>query len=360
MKSFVQWKRGKTTRQAHVDLDGLKDDELGRRGFSGRQVQLYRRHDPTQFRAEGDYRLRRGSTYALLGGDAEDPRARPTMLLANADCRLGISRRAEAMPYYVRNINGDEVHFVHRGTGRYETEMGTIPYEPGDYVVLPKALTYRVVPDGPENLFFVVETNDELQVPDYGPLGRHAPFDPTLVFVPEARVIDDPRPWEIVVQHGDQVSSIWYDHDPCDVEGWKGDLVPLKLNIRDWNVISSDTLHLPPSVHQFLGSRGLVLCTFLPHPAPSRVGAERVPWSHRNADYDEVTFYHGGNFLGAPLPGGLVEHAPQGLHHGAPEIARVMARKHHDKVSRLEWQIVAVETSLPLAPTEAFRKLAGA
>lgn len=359
MKSFVHHNRGKTTRQAHVDLDGLKDDELGRRGFAGRQVQLYRRNDPTRYRSEGDYRPRRGSTYDLAVEDARDPRARPTVILANEDCRIAISHRSEAMPYYVRNVNGDEVHFVHRGTGRYETEMGTIPYEPGDYVVLPKAVTYRIVPDGPESQFFIVETNDELQVPDYGPLGRHAPFDPSVVFVPEPRVIDDERPWEIVVQHGDRLSSIWYEHDPCDVEGWKGDLFPFKLNIRDWNVICSDTLHLPPSVHQFLGARGVVVCTFLPHPAPSRVGVERVPWYHRNADYDEVTFYHAGNFLGAPLPPGLVEHAPQGVHHGAPEAARVMARKTHDKVSRLEWQIVCIETSRTLVPTDAFRALAG-
>ena len=284
---------------------------------------------------------------------------RERVLAREDDCRVAISRRSAPMPYYFRNVNGDEVHFVHQGTGRFETEMGTVPYEPGDYVVIPKAITYRIVPDGAENLFFVVETSDELQVPDYGPLGRHAPFDPGLVFVPEARVIDDPNPWEIVIQHGDSLSSIRYPHDPCDVEGWKGDLFPFKLNIRDWNVISSDTLHLPPSVHQFLGARGVVVCTFLPHPAPSRVGAERVPWYHRNADFDEITFYHGGSFLGTPLPPGLFEHAPQGIHHGAPEIARVMARKTHEKHSRLEWKIVCIETTKPLVPTEAFKKLAG-
>lgn len=357
MKSFVHLNRGKTTRQAHVDLPDLKDDELGRGGFGGRQVQFYRRNDPTTFRAEGDYRLRRGPATNLPVGE---DRALPTTLLENDDCRIAIARRATPMPFYVRNVNGDEVHFVHRGTGRFETEFGTIPYEPGDYVVLPKATTYRLVPDeGSDSFFFIVDTNDELQVPDYGPLGRHAPFDPGVLFIPEARAIDDAREWEIVVRHGDRTSSIFYPHDPCDVEGWKGDLFPFKLNIRDWNVIASDTLHLPPSVHQFLGARGVVVCTFLPHRAPIRVGAERVPWYHRNADCDEVTFYHAGNFLGAPLPKGLIEHAPQGLHHGAPEIARTMARATHDKVQSLEWKIVCIETTRTLRPTEAFRAITG-
>lgn len=359
MKSFVQHRRGRTPRQAHVDLEGLKDDELGRGGFGGRHAQLYRRNDPTRYKSLGDYRPRRGMSYELTTDDATDPRALPTTLLENADCRIGISRRASAMPFYVRNVVGDELFFVHRGTGTFETEMGSIPYEPGDYVVIPKAITYRVVPEGEDSFFFVVQTSDELLVPDYGALGRHAPFDPTLLFVPEPRVIEDAREWEVLVVHPGGTSSITYPHDPCDVEGWKGDLFPFKLNIRDWNVIASDTLHLPPSVHQFLGSRGVVVCTFLPHRAPSRMGAERVPWYHRNADYDEVTFYHGGNFLGAPLPPGLIEHAPQGVHHGAPEIAREMARKTHAKVESLEWKIVCIETSSPLRPTDAFRTLAG-
>lgn len=357
MRSFVQFVRGNAPRQAHVDLSGLKDDELGRRGFAGRQAQLYRKNDPTQFEAKGDIRLRRAITKTVETPDTNDPRGRALFLLENDHCRIGVSRRTAPMPFYVRNLLGDEVHFVHAGTGRFETEFGTIPYEPGDYVVIPKAVTYRIVPDEGEQFRLLLETTSELLVPDYGPLGRHAPFDPTVVFVPEARVIDDPRPWEIVLLRGAESSSIEYPHDPCDVAAWKGDLFPFKLNIRDWNVVASDTLHLPPSVHQFLGATGVVLCTFLPHPAPGRVGAERTPWYHRNADFDEVTFVHGGNFFGIPLKKTLLEHAPQGVHHGAPEAARVMARATHDKVTRLEWQIVCIETEKPLRPTPALRAL---
>jgi len=41
---------------AKPDLDGLKDDELGRGGFTGRTANIYRRHDPTAYRASGPLR----------------------------------------------------------------------------------------------------------------------------------------------------------------------------------------------------------------------------------------------------------------------------------------------------------------
>jgi homogentisate 1,2-dioxygenase len=357
MRSFVQFQKGRTPRQAHVDVGDLKDDELGRQGFSGRAEQLYRRNDPTAYRTEGEYRLREMRAFDVSPDDRSDPRGRATLLLSNDDCRISLSRRAAPMPYHLRNVDGDTLYFVHRGTGRFETEFGPIDFEPGDYVLLPKAVTYRVVPDAEDNMFLVLETPGELEVPDYGQLGRHTPFDPTLLTVPEPEVQASAGQdeWEVVILHEGELSSIFYPHPPCDVEGWKGDLFPFKLNIRDWNVVMSDTLHLPPTIHQFLGAPGVIVSHCLPRPAEMRRGAERMPWYHRNADFDEVAFYHGGSFLGFPLPEGLITHNPQGIHHGVPEAAREMARKTHDQFQRLEWEIIAIDTVRPLRVAPGFR-----
>ncbi|MCA9574847.1 MAG: homogentisate 1,2-dioxygenase [Polyangiales bacterium] len=359
MKSFFHPHRGNPPRQAHVDIGDLKEDEIGRQGFSGRMAQLYRRNDPQRYKAHGALRCRRAMTRELAVPDQSDPRALPLRLLENEDCAVSLSKRSAPMPFYTRHLDGDAAYFVHQGTGLFETEFGPLRYEPGDYLVMPKAVTFRIVPDGVQNHFYVLETSSELTIPDYGPFGRHAPLDPSTIEIPEAHVIDDPNEWEIVLQHDGGSSSITYKHNPCDVEAWKGDLFPFRFNIRDWNVVSSDTLHLPPPVHQLFGARGVVLCNFLPRPAEGRKGAERVPVNHRNVDYDEVIFVHGGSFLGAPLGAGMLEHDPQGLHHGAPEKARAMARQFHDNVSRVEWQIVALETSRRLRPTAAFLEAAG-
>ena len=59
MESFVHLRKGKTPRRLHADLDGLKDDELGRGGFTGRTANMYRRNDPTAYRAVGPAATRR-------------------------------------------------------------------------------------------------------------------------------------------------------------------------------------------------------------------------------------------------------------------------------------------------------------
>ena len=53
MESFVHLRKGRTPRRLHADLDGLKDDELGRGGFTGRTANIYRRHDPTAYPVGG-------------------------------------------------------------------------------------------------------------------------------------------------------------------------------------------------------------------------------------------------------------------------------------------------------------------
>ena len=66
------------------------------------------------------------------------------------------------MRYFVRNADGDAVHFVHRGTGRFETDYGTLPYEPGDYVTIPKGTTYRIHVDAGPAVFLIIETPEPI------------------------------------------------------------------------------------------------------------------------------------------------------------------------------------------------------
>ena len=52
------------------------------------------------------------------------------------------------MDYFFRNGEGDEVVFVHEGTGTLETIFGNVPYKEGDYIVIPRGTTYRFKPGG--------------------------------------------------------------------------------------------------------------------------------------------------------------------------------------------------------------------
>jgi homogentisate 1,2-dioxygenase len=349
MRTLIQFSRGNTSKQAHRDLPDLRDEELTREGFDGREAVLYRRNDPTTFRTTGRFRATNALLSEVKPSDLTDAQGTAQRLYYNSDATIWLSRRAEPMPFFRRNVDGDECWFVHRGSGRVETEFGPLTFEPGDYVVIPKAITHRWVVESGESSLLGIETVGELRAPTYVGLGRHAPFDPDVIRVPEPAAEESTEvEYEIRVKYDGEYSSLFVDHHPCDVEGWKGDYFPFAFNIRDWNVIMSDSLHLPPSMHVFLVAEGINIINLLPRPFESVSGVERIPWYHRNADYDEIALIHGGNSLGRPLKAGLISHDPQGIHHGFPERARVKARREWDDHTRIEWEIIMIEAKRPL------------
>ena len=165
MESFVHLRKGRTPKRLHADLDGLKDDELGRGVFTGRTANIYRRHDPTAYRASGPLRPVDVMTSELKPGDATDAAGTPLLLFSNGDCRISLGRRGEAMPFYTRHVDGDLLCFVHAGAGLLETEFGPLRYRVGDWIYLPKACTWRQVPDTETTLLMVEATARAARTP---------------------------------------------------------------------------------------------------------------------------------------------------------------------------------------------------
>ena len=60
-----------------------------------------------------------------------------------------------------------------------------------------------------------------------------------------------------------------------------------------------------------------VVCTFVPRPIESDPGALKVPFYHSNDDYDEVIFYHTGDFFSRDnIKPGMMTFHPAGFTHG--------------------------------------------
>jgi homogentisate 1,2-dioxygenase len=369
MESFVHLRKGTTPRRLHADLDGLKDDELGRGGFVGRTANMYRRNDPTAYRSVGPLRPVDVLSSELKPSDATDAHGGPMLMFSNADCQVLLSRRSEPMPFFVRYVDGDLLSFVHEGSGLLETEFGPLRYRTGDWIYIPKACTWRQIPDAPggqersdsgkgSSTWLMVQATDEFRVPPPGTLGRHFPFDPSQTEIPDPQPIDDgdgpvvDGEYEVRLIHDGGPTSLFYQHHPLDVEGWRGDNFAFTFNIEDYNVVTSDSVHLPPTVHLFMEATGVYIMNFLPKPAESRPGTERTPWYHRNVDFDEIAFFHSGSLYGIPMPPGLVSHAPQGVHHGAPEKARERARRKFGDYDRVDWSVIAVDTRRRLIPSQ--------
>ena len=125
----------------------------------------------------------------------------------------------------------------------------------------------------------------------------------------------DDTEWRVAIKRRDAISTVTYPFNPLDAVGWHGDLCVVRINVRDLRPLMSHRYHLPPSAHTtFLADR-FVVCTFVPRPFESDPGAMKVPFFHNNDDYDEVIFYHAGNFFSRDnIHPGMITLHPGRLH----------------------------------------------
>src|SRR5688572_8039075 len=122
IKSGFGWAQGNYSLPPHVNIPPQSyEEEHGRQGFYGRASHLYHRHPPTGWlRIEGPLRPHAYQANQLIGEDF----AQPQIFLKNSDVQLGIAKLKSEMMVFARNGDGDEVRFVHEGSGRLETDYG--------------------------------------------------------------------------------------------------------------------------------------------------------------------------------------------------------------------------------------------
>ncbi len=313
---------GRHSRQAHADLpDGTYEREMSKEGFFGPAAFLHHPRPPTGWtRFEGPLRPRAFDLSALNAAPASPWEA--GVILSNAKVEVRFWKLAAAMPALARNADGDQLLFVHTGAGELFCDFGRLAFRAGDYVYLPRGTMWRLAPAGAASLLTIQCTNGHFTLPDRGLLGPHAFFDPALLELPsmdEAFRAHQAEPGEVVVEvkKRGEVSRITYPYNPLDAVGWHGDLAPARINVADLRPVTSHRYHLPPSVHTtFLGER-FVVCTFCPRPFETDPGALKVPFFHNNDDYDEVLFYHAGDFFSRDhISAGAMTLHPSGFTHG--------------------------------------------
>jgi homogentisate 1,2-dioxygenase len=348
-------KKGRFSPQAHVALPaGTYEEEHGRKGFYGKTAHLYHANPPTGWvRFAGKLRPHCLDLNQLQPTDLSDPAGGPTAVMGNHEIQILVSRRSAPMPFYFRNADADELYFVHRGEGTVETDFGPLRFRKGDYLVLPRAVTYRIVPETTDNFFLIFASQGEFEQPEKGLLGQHALYDPGMIETPEPgggtlppTPAESGPEWEVRILAAGEISQVWYPFDPLDIVGWKGDLCVWKINIADIRPVMSHRAHLPPSAHTTFVTPGAVVCSFVPRPLEEDPDALRVPFFHRNTDYDEFLFYHDGDFFSKDnIKPGMATLHPRGIHHGPhPKALANQAKK-----SRTDEYAVMLDGLNPIA-----------
>jgi homogentisate 1,2-dioxygenase len=301
----------------HRAPDGsLYAEELfGVEGFSGRSSLLYHLVPPTRTHHiekvrevrldpvdDGLHRHRLIKTGAVdARGNVIDGRV---PLFYNSDVAMGVVRPTESLPEHVfyRNGEGDEMLFMHQGTGVVETNFGPLRYGPGDYVVLPIGTTWRLAQDDASHRILYLESPSEIVPPkryrnDWGQLLEHSPFSHRDIRLPEeAEPRRDEGDFVIWVRVRGRITAYHYRQHPFDVVGWDGYLFPFIFNIGDFEPITG-RIHQPPPVHQTFAGRNYVVCSFVPRKFDYHPLAIPAPYNHSNINSDEVIYYVAGNFM---------------------------------------------------------------
>ena len=333
---------GIASRQAHADLPaGTYERELGREGFYGPSTQMYHRHAPTGWgEVQGPLRPRALDTTRI--DKTNDSPWDATPLLYNDHLGIRYWQSENAMDHLVRNADGDELLFVHQGSGELFCDYGHLAVSEGDYVMLPRGTMWRIANDHALSVIMIEATGDNYRLPEKGIMGHHAVFDPAMLDAPQ---IDDSflaqqteDTWRVCVKRQGQISTVTYPFNPLDAVGWHGSLLPVRLNWRAIRPLMSARYHVPPSAHTTFTSSRFVVCTFVPRPMESDPGALKVPFFHNNDDYDEVIFYHRGAFFSRDnIHAGMLTLHPAGITHGphpkAFEAGRKAQRKETDEVA---------------------------
>ena len=312
---------GVASRQAHADLpEGTFEREIGKEGFYGPSTQMYHRHAPTGWSDfEGPLKPRAFDTTKLVGLTESPWDA--TLLMSNAHLRFRFWRTQSSMNHLVRNGDGDELLFIHEGTGELFCDYGHLSLREGDFVMLPRGTMWRVETAAPLAALMIEATNESYQLPEKGIVGEHAVFDPAILDLPtidEAfRAQQTESEWRIVIKRRGALSRVTFPFNPLDAVGWHGTLAPVRLNWRDLRPLMSHRFHVPPSAHTTFTTPRFIVATFCPRPLESDPGALKVPFFHSNNDYDEVIFYHRGQFVSRDnIHPGMMSLHPSGFSHG--------------------------------------------
>ena len=344
---------GTASRQAHAALpEGTYEREMGREGFFGPATQMHHKHPPTGWISfEGPLRPR---MYDLtrLNAVHDSPWDAP-IVLSNTHTKIHYWRTAGAMDHLVRSADGDELLFVHAGLGELFCDYGRLRFRDGDYIVLPRGTMWRLACEGDAEFLIIEAVNDAFQLPEKGLVGPHAIFDPAMLRTPtidEAFLAQqDENEWQLKIKRLNAVSIATYPYNPLDAVGWHGDLAPVSVNWRDIRPLMSHRYHVPPSAHSTFVTKRFVVCTFVPRPFESDPDALKVPFFHNNDDYDEVIFFHKGNFFSRDnTHPGMMSFHPCGFTHGPHP--KALQRAFKPKVDATDEVAVMLDARDPLTP----------
>jgi len=351
---------------------GLYQEELfGTAGFAGMSSLIYHLYPPTvvsEIKKVGDVSpkiaIDKNMKALSFKGFSLKPEqdyldSRKT-LFANNDLHIGLAAPKEfSKDYFYRNSDADEMLFIHVGSGKLRTMFGELDFKYGDYLIIPRGITYQIDFDTPDNRILYIESFSPIFTPkryrnNFGQLLEHSPFCERDFRLPKnLKTHDEKGEFKILSKKQGVMWEYTHKNHPFDVVGWDGFHYPYAFSIHDFEPITG-RVHLPPPIHQQWEAAGFVVCSFVPRLYDYHPEAIPAPYHHSNIDSEEILYYVDGDFMSRNNiekgqitlhPGGI----PHGPHPGA--IERSVGKKETGELA------VMIDPFNPISITEEALKL---
>lgn len=344
---------------------------FGTIGFDGMSSLLYHLHRPTMVKEIGKSVdvspkiavQKNMMARKMIGFNIEQKddflESREPMMV-NKDVHIGLSAPKKSMTnYFYKNADADEMLFIHKGTGRLKSMFGSIDFEYGDYLIVPRGMIYQMEFDTEDNRILYAESFHPIYTPKryrnwFGQLLEHSPFCERDYKLPtNLETFDEEGDFLMKIKKQGQITDFIYASHPFDVVGWDGYNYPYGFSIHNFEPITG-RVHQPPPVHQTFETKAFVICSFCPRMYDYHPQAIPAPYNHSNIDSDEMLYYVDGDFMSRNdidkgymtlHPGGI----PHGPHPGAYE--RSIGKKETGELA------VMIDTFKPLSITENALKL---
>ncbi|MGB5498010.1 MAG: homogentisate 1,2-dioxygenase [Maribacter sp.] len=339
---------------------------FGTIGFDGMSSLMYHLHRPTMVSEVGESKdvspkasVSHNIKSRLLKGFQVQPEddflESRKIVLFNSDVNVALAAPKKSMTtYFYKNADADELLFIHKGTGTLKTLLGEIPFEYGDYLLIPRGIIYQIEFDTADNRLLVTESYSPIYTPKryrnwFGQHLEHSPFCERDFKLPRnLQTHDEKGEFVIKIKKQGQLHHLVYASHPFDVVGWDGYNFPYGFSIHNFEPITG-RVHQPPPVHQTFETNTFVVCSFVPRLYDYHPEAIPAPYNHSNIDSDEVLYYVDGDFMSRTnIDKGYISLHPAGIPHG-PHPGTYEASIGKSKTEELA---VMIDTFKPLQLTQ--------
>jgi homogentisate 1,2-dioxygenase len=188
------------------------------------------------------------------------------------------------------NADGEMLIVPQQGRLVVTTELGVLEVRPGEIVLLPRGLAFKIaLPEGASRGYVCENYGAAFRLPELGPIGSNGLANARDFSAPVAAFEDEAGAYQIVKKFGGRLWVNTQAATPFNVVAWHGNLAPMKYDTANFMTIGSISFdHPDPSIFTVLTSPsdtpGVANCDFVIFPPRWLVmeNTFRPPWYHRN------------------------------------------------------------------------------